>query len=145
MPIKTKKVKATTNNITKGIVSFLINRGHSASRVNTTGIWDTKRKVFRTTGARVGFYDIACTIKTGIMLIGPGNIFPGRYLGVTLMIDTKRGRDSLSDEQKEFKAEIEEAGGVTFESENYNDFVDFYNNFLVQQFLLNGNEYHIEL
>jgi hypothetical protein len=126
MRTKTIKVKATTNNITKGIINFLLERGHSASRVNTTGVWDERLQLFRKTGARTGFYDIAATIKTR---------FVGAHLkpiGMTLMVDTKRGRDKLSKDQIKFRTEILEAGGCCFESKDYNDFVKWYNSYLSQ-------------
>lgn len=127
--IVNKRVPATTTNITKGIVNFLISEGHSASRVNTTGVWDVMRQTFRRSGGRKGFYDIAATIKTRYY------DDKGANLGLTLMVDVKRGRDELSQEQVDFKSEIEEAGGITFESQNYNDFVEWYNFFVKTNYL----------
>jgi hypothetical protein len=126
MKTKTVKVPATTNNITIGIVNFLKARGHSASRVNTTGIWDERLQRFRTTGARKGFYDIAATIKT--KFVGAH----GKPIGMSVFIDTKRGRDKLSKEQLEFRNEIMEAGGCCFESKTYYDFEEWYNLFISQ-------------
>ena len=126
MRAKTIKVPATTNNITKGIVNFLLERGHSASRVNVQGQWDEARQMWRKSGSRKGFYDIAAVIKTKYR--GP-HLDP---IGMSLFVDTKSNRDVLSEEQLKFRKEVQEAGGCCFESKNYNDFVEWYNLFLTQ-------------
>lgn len=124
-----KTVKASTNNITTGIVNFLLDKGHSASRVNVMGIYDEVFQQWRKSGSREGVYDIMCTLKTRFKSAD------GRPIGLTLAVDTKRGNDSLREEQEKFKAEVEAAGGVTFESKNYNDFVFFYNSYLEPNYL----------
>lgn len=134
-----KKVPATTNNITKGIINFLLEKGHSASRVNTTGVWDEQKQAFRRTGARKGFYDINATLKTKYsakVLFDPEmGTYVDRSIGLTLAIDTKRGRDKLGDDQIKFRDEILAAGGLTFESKNYNDFVLYYYDFIEPNYI----------
>lgn len=123
MPYVKKKVPADTNNITTGIVNYLLSRGHSASRVNVMGIYDELQQQWRKSGSRTGFYDIACVIKT-------------KYgIGLALFVDTKRGKDKLRKDQIEFKIEVESAGAVTFESKDYNDFVVWFETVITPKYL----------
>lgn len=115
--IRIKKVPATTNNITKAIVAFLLNAGHSASRVNVQGQYDPRIPGWRPSGSRKGFFDISCCIKDS------NNI--GRFVA----IDIKKGNDRLSEDQKNFINEVENAGGVAIEIESYTDFADWYFNY----------------
>lgn len=115
--IKITKVPATTNNITKAIVGYLLNEGHSASRVNVQGQYDPSIPGWRPSGSRKGFFDIACCIKDS------------KGVGRFVAIDIKKGNDRLSKDQKAFIKEVEDAGGVAIEIESYNEFLNWYSNY----------------
>lgn len=118
----TKIVPKTTNNQTEAIINFLLSEGHSASRINTTGIWDKKIGAYRKTGGRVGFSDIIATLKTRF------NHPNGRPFGVTLAIECKfTESDIISDEQKEFLAENSRAGGLSLIAHSVEEFHLMYN------------------
>lgn len=106
-----KIVPKTTNNITKGIINQIKKDGWSASRINTTGIWDEKRGCFRRSGARKGVLDISACIN-----------------GIYVVIDTKNDDtgDSISTEQTNFINEVIAAGGIAFVAENIDHFNDWY-------------------
>lgn len=108
--MKTKRVPLTANNLTAGVINFLKIQGHSASRINTAGVYDPATGRFRRTGGRKGFADICACIK-----------------GRAVAIEIKIGADKLSEHQVEFKNEWESAGGVFYECKNYTDFLTWYN------------------
>lgn len=117
-----KVVPKTTNNQTEAIVNFLLSEGHSASRVNTTGVYDKNGGFFRKTGGRVGFSDIIATLKTRF------NHPNGRPFGVTLAVECKfTDGDEVSDEQKEFLAENSNAGGLSLIAHSVEEFYLMYN------------------
>lgn len=112
-----KRVPATTNNITKAIIAYLLNEGHSASRINVQGQYDPKIPGWRPSGSRKGFFDIAACIKDSNGI--------GRFVA----IDIKKGNDKLSKGQMAFIEEIENAGGLAFEIESYDEFINWYTNY----------------
>jgi hypothetical protein len=106
-----KIVPATTNNLNTAIVNHLLSNGHSASRVNVTGIWDGEKQLFRKAAARLGFFDIVACIKP---------------MGLYFAVDTKRGNDKPSDEQLAYKEEVIMAGGLAIFAKTYEDYLKFY-------------------
>lgn len=106
------KVKATTNNITRGIVNFLNVRGHFAFRINSTGIWDPERKVFRKPNQRYGLADIVCCL------------YGGKFLAVE--VKNEITKDRLRKNQEAFEIELAKAGGVYYIAKNMFDFIDWY-------------------
>lgn len=120
MKIRTKKVPATTNNITMAIVNYLLSKGHSASRVNTQGQYDVSIGRWRPSGARKGFFDISACIKDSA------------GVGLFIAIDIKKGSDKLSKEQLKFMKEVESSGGIAFEIGSYQEFIEWYNDFMTK-------------
>ena len=116
--IKITRVPATTNNITKAIIGFLLSEGHSASRVNVQGQWDDRLQIWRPSGSRKGFLDVSACIRDSNGV--------GRYC----VFDVKKGKDTLSDDQKEFIVEVEGAGGIAIEIESYDYFKTWYTNYI---------------
>lgn len=104
-----KSVPATTNNITRAIINFLLSRGHSASRINTQGQYDELTGQWRKSGSRKGFFDIAACVF-------------GRFVA----IDVKGSGDKLNIDQVEFMKEVLNAGGIAIEIRNYNEFLNWY-------------------
>lgn len=125
-PYKSKKVFATTNNITKGIINYLLANGHSASRINTQGQWDENLGMWRKSGSRKGFFDIACCIKS-----------PVKNIGIFLVIDVKKGNDTLSPDQIDFMNEIRSSGGIAFSIDSIDEFYERFDN-LIKTLKSNG-------
>jgi len=118
---KKVSVPATTTNKQKSIINFLLKEGHSASRINTTGIWDEERKCFRNTGGRVGHPDISGVFKSRYT-------FPsGAPIGIAFYIEGKWTKgDKLSPEQLDFSLEVQFAGAFYLECETVEDFYVWY-------------------
>jgi hypothetical protein len=72
---------------------------------------------WRPSGSRKGYFDISACIKDSNRL--------GRFVA----IDIKNGDDKLSKDQKDFIKEVENAGGLAFEVESYDEFLEWYEDF----------------
>jgi hypothetical protein len=107
----TKRVPATTNNITRAIINFLIDKGHFADRVNRTGIYDPRSGQWRKSNTKNALFDIYCCL-------GPK--------GESLWIDVKKGKDTPSKAQYDFKAKIEACGGKAEFITSYQQFKEYY-------------------
>lgn len=124
---KVVKVPATTNNITKAIVNFLLSEGHTASRINTGGTYDEAKQRYIPSGSRNGFSDISAGIR-GIYNITDFvgiETWPFKYCQY-VAIEIKKGKDEMRDDQVIFLAEVEHAGGIYLEIKTYQQFLDWY-------------------
>lgn len=92
-------------------MNFLLHEGHSASRVNTTGVYDETTRSWRRSGGRKGFFDIVACLKP---------------TGLYLTIDTKTGTDTPSQEQKDYRKEVIEAGGEAWFVSDLKKFIEYY-------------------
>jgi hypothetical protein len=110
MKVKTKVVKEDANSITEGAKNYLRAQGHSARRINTTGVWDPVRGVFRKQKEK-GTADLLCCIF-------------GRFYA----IEVKFKRDTQKAAQKQYQEEVEGAGGVYWIVKTYAEFLDHYKN-----------------
>lgn len=111
-----KKVKATTTNKQKAIINHLLSEGHSASRINTTGIYKKELDAWIQGGSRKGHSDISGVFKTSQFAFGIPFYIEGKF--------TKA--DELSVEQIEFRDEVVNAGALYLECENLIDFYEWY-------------------
>jgi len=111
------KVKATTNNITRGIINFLNVRGHYAFRVNSTGIWDPVKQVIRRPNSPRGIADIVCCLR-----------LKDRSAGMFLSIEIKNAqtKDRMRPNQKQFALDIAQAGGWPLVVTSYGEFLRWY-------------------
>ena len=132
-----KMVENTTNNHTKGIINFLLSEGHSASRINTQGQFEPVNEKYslwhnisamvyvlrknglvvgfwRRSGSREGYADISVCLKckSGI--------------GLFHAIDFKGKGDKLREGQKDFKQEVEQAGGIFTEASSLYEYQEYY-------------------
>lgn len=136
MPTKLRRVPATTNNITTGIINYLRKDGHSASRVNTQGNFEpahppgrnspVAKAMFvligsgysvghwKTSGARVGVADIVCCMHPS-----------GSFLAIE--IKNSATNDKMSKEQQEYSEEIRKSGGDYWIVTSYAQFLELYN------------------
>ena len=115
MKRRIRKVPATTNNLTKAIINFLIDKGHYAFRVNNGSIFDPKRKVFRRKGAN----DPALSDVMGVL----------RPSGLFLAIEVKNAAtgDKPKSAQKLFERQVRECGGIHYFAKRFDDFKAWYN------------------
>jgi hypothetical protein len=92
------------NALTKQIIDFIYDAGGYAFRVNTVGIFDSRKQTYRT-AAKKGVSDVlAC--------------HQGRFIAV----EVKIGKDHLSDEQAGFLASISHYGGLAFVAKDFESF-----------------------
>ena len=121
---KSKYRDDTANGLTRCIVDYIRLNGGQAERINTVGIpKDTRQQVtdilgrtrtigsieWRTGGGTRGSADISATIR-----------------GRSVKIEVKIGRDRQSDEQRNYQAAIEAAGGLYFIAKDFTAFVAWY-------------------
>ena len=114
----------TANGLTRCIVDYLHYKGWQAERINTTGIpIDTRQQVtdilgrsrtigsveWRPSGSTVGSADISATIE-----------------GRSVKIEVKIGRDKMSEAQRRYQRDIEQAGGLYYIARNFTDFWKWY-------------------
>ena len=112
MRTRTRRVPATTNNVTRAIINHLRSQGHYAGRINTTGIYDPVVGQFRKIAdEEKGKFDIyACLAPSGR----------------SMWIDVKSGTDRPSPEQLRFQEWIRESGGIAEFFKTYKQFTDWY-------------------
>lgn len=114
----------TANGLTRCIIDFLRFEGWQAERINCTGRMLDGRKVVKdvtgfsrtigsvkwlpTSGQR-GTADISATIK-----------------GLSVKIEVKIGRDVMSDYQREYRDQVQRAGGKYWLVSSFDEFMSFY-------------------
>jgi hypothetical protein len=95
----------TANELTKLIVAFIKVQGGFATRLSSTGVYRNDIKKYVRSQQRRGMADIVAT-----------------YMGQSLNIEVKIGRDCMSKHQQKIKEEIEAAGGHYFIARDFNGF-----------------------
>lgn len=93
--IRTRFSDKTANELTKAIIAHLEFHGHFATRINTVGIYDSKRGQYRYTTARKGMADIFAIIS-----------------GESVQLEIKAGKDKPSEAQLRVQSEVRAAGGI---------------------------------
>jgi hypothetical protein len=123
-----KKSDNSTNGLTSCVIDFINYSGHQAERINTTGRMLNNKKVITDvvgfkreigsdkwipgTGTK-GSADISSTIK-----------------GRSVKLEIKFDKDRQSDAQKDYQKAIENAGGTYIIVRNFDDFIEWYDNFI---------------
>ena len=122
-----KSSQSDTNSLTAAIVDYVnLHRGCLAYRVNNMGVYREGEKYIDVMGnerraegkwtkggGRKGTPDVHCCIR-------------GKYV----VIEVKYGKDSQSDEQKDFERDVTEAGGVYLIAKNLDQIVSEIRKFL---------------
>jgi hypothetical protein len=119
--MKKKYNDSTANGLTKAICDWINLHGYQAERINTMGVARTK---YRTDGSVAG---IQWTKGTGTA--GSADI-SATIKGRSVKIEVKIGKDRQSEAQKKYQEMIERAGGTYIIAKNFDDFVEWYNNFV---------------
>lgn len=111
----------SANALTKSICGFLQMSGCQAERINTMGVY---RQTRRTDGVITGG---KWTKGTGT----PGSAdISATIRGRSVKIEVKYGKDRQSEAQKAYQKMIEDAGGVYIISRTFDDFIEFYDDFI---------------
>lgn len=96
----------TANALTAAIIAHLEFHGYFAARVNTTGVYDQRRGLYRTTNARKGMADISAIIA-----------------GQAVQLEIKAGTDRPRADQLRVQAEYRAAGGVYEFVHNFEEYL----------------------
>lgn len=99
----------SANGLTKCIVKYITLRGGFASRVNTTGMYDPRLKMYRRSTQKRGMPDIIAT-----------------WQGRSLFIEVKYGKDRISIDQMKIAEEQRSSGGKYFVANNFESFKEWF-------------------
>jgi len=99
----------SANGLTACIVKYITLCGGFASRLNNTGVYDTRLMRYRPGTSRKGLPDVLAT-----------------YKGKSLMIEVKAGRDRMSESQERIREEQTASGGLYFVAHNFTDFKEWF-------------------
>lgn len=108
--VRTKFSDKTANQLTAAIIAHLEFNGYFAARINTTGIYDSKRECYRTTNARRGMADIMAIIN-----------------GKSVQLEIKIGNDRPRTDQIQVQSEVRAAGGIYEFIHNFPEYIRLYN------------------
>lgn len=114
----------STNGLTKCVIDFLNYSGHQAERISTTGRWIVEKNnpkggyYIPGTGTK-GSADISATIKPKCF-----------KFGISVKIEIKFKKDRQSEDQKKYEQQIESAGGIYLIVRDFDEFVEWYDNFM---------------
>lgn len=97
-----------SNELTQQIIKFIFDEGGYAWRNNTMGVYDQKRRIYRT-APKKGVSDVL-------------GLFKGRFVAV----EVKIGRDKLSPEQSGFLKNINHYGGIAMVAKDIETFKLFW-------------------
>lgn len=95
----------SANALTRRIVEHIRNRGHFATRLQSTGTYRDDLKKFVPSQQRSGLPDVMAVIESR-----------------AAFVEIKVGRDTLSKDQKKAIAELEEAGAAVFVAHDFDSF-----------------------
>jgi hypothetical protein len=118
---KTMYKDSTANGLTRAICDYINYNGYQAERINTMG---TAREKKTTAGKVIGV-----TWTKGTSTAGSADI-SATIKGRSVKIEVKIGKDRQSDAQKRYQENIEKAGGTYYIAKNFDDFVEWYENFI---------------
>lgn len=99
----------SANALTKRIVEHIRNRGHFATRLQSTGTYREDLKKFVPSQQRVGLPDVMAVVTSQ-----------------ATFIEIKVGKDRLSADQKSAIAELEKAGALVFVAQDFDSFLTWF-------------------
>ncbi|MBR1564759.1 MAG: hypothetical protein IJ650_05370 [Paludibacteraceae bacterium] len=108
--VRTSFSDKTANQLTAAIIAHLEYKGHFAARVNTTGVYDSKRGVYRRTNARKGMADVSAIIN-----------------GKSVQLEVKAGKDRPRTDQLQVQCEVRAAGGIYEFIHTFAEYIALYN------------------
>lgn len=118
----------SANGLTKCVIDFIRLTGGMAERINCTGRYVDNTQVFTDVVGRTR------SIGTGQWLPSSGTKgtadISAVIRGRAVKIEIKYGRDRQSDDQRNYQAQIETAGGIYLIVRTFAEFYDWYNEFI---------------
>lgn len=99
----------SANGLTKCIIAYLTLNKAFCSRINNTGVYDTKLQQYRPSTSRKGLADIFATAN-----------------GRSLMIEVKYGKDRQSEDQKKIETDQTESGGLYYVARDFASFKNWF-------------------
>ena len=117
---KTMYKDSTANGLTRAICDYINYQGYQAERINTMG---TAREKKTTAGKVIGV-----TWTKGTSTAGSADI-SATIKGRSVKIEVKI-KDRQSEAQKRYQENIEKAGGTYYIAEDFDSFVEFFNEFV---------------
>lgn len=99
----------SANALTKCIVSYMTLQGAFSSRLNNTGVYDARMGQYRPSTAKRGLPDVLAT-----------------YHGLSLFVEVKFGRDSMSEHQKKVETDQTGSGGLFFIAHDFTSFKEWF-------------------
>lgn len=106
---RTKFSDKDANSLTRAIIAHLSFHGYFAARVNSTGVYDQRRGLWRVSNARRGLADISAVIN-----------------GKAVQLEIKAGNDRPRTEQMRVQREVQAAGGVYEFVHNFTEYIEIY-------------------
>lgn len=118
----------SANGLTKCVIKWLELHGCQAERINTMGRMVDKRKIVTDVIGRKGMIGSMTYIPT-TGTRGSSDISSIVY-GKTVKIEIKYGKDRQSEAQKQYQASVESAGGVYLIVRTFDEFLEWWDNFV---------------
>jgi hypothetical protein len=119
----------TANGLTRMVTSFLAFSGHQAERINTMGTFRGPKKYTNLDGVTRSVGKGTYTKTTGTK--GSADI-SATINGRSVKIEIKIGADRQSEDQKRYQESIERAGGVYIIVKNFDEFILWYDSFVLK-------------
>ena len=124
----------SANGLTKCIIQFLLASGHFAERISNQGQYrDNTKEVSDVLGRK---YKVGSGQWTkGQGTLGTADISAqirrlGDQYAIPVKIEVKFGRDTQSEDQKVYAANVQQAGGVYMIARTFDQFIEWYDSFM---------------
>ncbi len=120
----------SANSLTKCVIAWITYMGGQAERISSQGQYREGKKIQVGTGTLSHSKQLPGKWTPGQSTKGTADI-SATIKGRSVKIEIKYGKDRQSDVQKEYQAAIERAGGVYIIVRTFDEFVEWYQNFVV--------------
>ena len=120
----------SANALTKCVIAWITYMGGQAERISSQGQYREGKKIQVGTGTLSHSKQLPGKWTPGQSTKGTADI-SATIKGRSVKIEIKYGKDRQSDVQKEYQAAIERAGGVYIIVRTFDEFVEWYQKFVV--------------
>jgi hypothetical protein len=120
----------SANSLTKCVIAWITYMGGQAERISSQGQYREGKKIQIGTGTLAHSKQLPGKWTPGQSTKGTADI-SATIKGRSVKIEIKYGKDRQSDVQKEYQASIERAGGVYIIVRTFDEFVEWYQKFVV--------------
>jgi hypothetical protein len=126
---KTDWTDNSANALTKCVIAWIQFNGGQAERISSQGQYREGAKIQVGSGIMAHTKQLPGKWTPGQSTKGTADI-SATIRGRSVKIEIKYGKDRQSDVQKEYQAAIERAGGVYIIVRTFDEFVEWYDNFI---------------